>query len=82
VPVKEKNKEAWSAITEAGINMDGFKLVQTRKKNTSTAPGIGRKVSPPLPPPHTPDNAEFSSGLLRKAEESAPATARLQKLET
>jgi len=47
--VKEKKKEAWSAIAAAGINTDGFKLVQTRKKNVPTVPGIGRKNAPSAP---------------------------------
>jgi len=38
--VKEKKKEAWAAIGAAGINTDGFKLVQTRRRNGSPAPGV------------------------------------------
>ena len=51
--VKEKKKEAWSAIAAAGINTDGFKLVQTRRKSASPAPGVGRKSAPSAP--STPD---------------------------
>ena len=47
--VKEKKKEGSSAIAAAGINTDGFKLVQTRKRNAPTAPGIGRKNAPSAP---------------------------------
>jgi len=51
---KEKKKETWSAIAAAGINTDGFKLVQTRKKSVSPAPGVGRKNTPSAPStPHT-----------------------------
>jgi len=46
---KEKKKEAWSAIAAAGINTDGFKLVQTRRRNASPEPGVGRKNAPSAP---------------------------------
>ena len=37
----------------AGINTDGFKLVQTRRRNAPPAPGVGRKtaLSTPSTPP-------------------------------
>jgi len=47
--VKEKKKEAWSAIAAAGINTDGFKLVQTRRRNGSPAPGVGKRSAPSAP---------------------------------
>ena len=47
--VKEKKKEAWSAIAAAGINTDGFKLVQARRRNTSPAPGVGKRNAPSAP---------------------------------
>jgi len=33
----------------AGINTDGFKLVQTRRRNARPAPGVGRKTAPSTP---------------------------------
>ena len=50
--VKEKKKEAWSAIAAAGINTDGFKLVQARRRNTSPAPGVGKNAPSAPSTPH------------------------------
>jgi len=47
--VKEKKKEAWAAIVAAGINTDSFKLVQTRRRNASPAPEIGKRNAPSVP---------------------------------
>ena len=42
-------KQTWAAISATGIDTDGFKLVPTRKKKTSTGPGIGQAQARSVP---------------------------------
>jgi len=79
--VKEKKKEAWSAIAAAGINTDGFKLVQTRRRNTSPAPGVGRKSAPSTPStPHARQRRllvkSVEKGRRVRASDCTPAKIR------
>jgi len=42
-------KQTCAAISAAGIDTDGFKLVPTRRKKTLTGPGIGQAQAPSVP---------------------------------
>jgi len=65
----------------AGINTDGFKLVQTRKRNTSPAPGVGRKSAPSAPStPHARQRRlrikSVEKGRRVRASDCTPAKIR------
>jgi len=42
-------KQTWAAISATGIDIEGFKLVPTRKRKTINGPGIGQTQAPSTP---------------------------------
>ena len=62
-------KQTWAAITATGIDLDGFRLAPTRKRNTGKAPGIGQKPEQALSAPSTP-HARQRRLIIRSVEKN------------
>jgi len=66
-------KQTWAAISAAGIDTDGFKLVPTRRKKTSAGPGIGQTQAPSAPStPHARQRRLFIRSMEKNRRIGAP----------
>ena len=80
--VNERKKKARAAIAAAGINTDGFKLVQTRRRNSSRAPDIGKRCAPSVPSTPHARQCRLLVKSIKKGRRVGPVTAHRRRFET